>query len=80
MLGDDEVKSKVVPNSKNPTWNDEFVMGVVDRVRAMLPLSVVAHTLCQRYILRCLLYDQDEGPDAEDDFLGYLSQIRQPSD
>ena len=38
VLGDDEVKSKVVPNSKNPTWNDEFVMGVVDRVYMLLLL------------------------------------------
>lgn len=55
VLGDEEVKSKVVANSQNPEWNDEFTMGVVDR----------------RYILRALLYDQDEGKEDEDDFLGY---------
>jgi len=50
ILGDEELKSKVAPNTANPEWNDEFVMGVVD----------------VRYILRVLLYDRDEGEEEDD--------------
>jgi len=56
VLGDDEVKSKSIKGTINPKWDDEFFMGVVD----------------ERYYLRILMYDQDEGKsEADDDFLGY---------
>merc|ERR1712023_567024 len=55
VLGDEEVKSKVVHGSSEPNWEDEFHMGVPD----------------SRYYLRVLLYDRDEGSELEDDFLGY---------
>ena len=42
MLGDEEVKSKVIQGSSEPEWDDEFHMAVPD----------------SRYFLRVLLYDR----------------------
>lgn len=42
VLGDEEVKSKVVMGTSTPRWDDEFFMSVPDT----------------RYYLRCLLYDR----------------------
>merc|ERR1711988_1324273 len=68
VLGDEEVKSKVVHGSSEPNWEDEFHMPVPD----------------DRYYLRVLLYDRDEGSELEDDFLGYaevcLSDLAEDED